>query len=262
MNFKKYNRFFAFGCSFTQYMWPTWADIISKEVSNTYLYAKTGAGNFYIYQAVIEAILTHNINKDDLVMIMFSNVTREDKYTKREGWITPGNLFFQDAYDEKFMNKFFCEKGYLMRDLSLIEGIIRSLNATDVDYKLMSIVPFNSLASDNQKMQEVDDVLNLYSSTIDQVMPSVLDVIFGGNWNFRPNRPKYQSHWSKELYVDNHPTPEEHLEYLLALFPTIKFKNDTLEFVRTVTKQTFDCKHFNDFGRVFSGRMLEPFTRL
>ena len=28
----KYKRFFTFGCSFTCYMWPTWADIISKEM--------------------------------------------------------------------------------------------------------------------------------------------------------------------------------------------------------------------------------------
>ena len=262
MNFKKYNRFFAFGCSFTQYMWPTWADIISKEVPETYLYAKTGAGNFYIYQAVIEAILTHKIDKDDLVMIMFSNVTREDRYTKTDGWITPGNLFFQETYDRKFMERFFCEKGYLMRDLSLIEGITRSLNATGVDYKLMSMVPFNSLSSDDRMMESVNDVLDLYSSTVNQVMPSVFDVIFEGNWNSRPNRPKYYAHWSKDIYVDNHPTTEEHLEYLLVSFPTIKFSENTLEFVRIVTEQTFNCKHFGDFGKIFGVKMIRSALRL
>jgi hypothetical protein len=264
MNFKKYNRFFAFGCSFTQYMWPTWADIISKEVPDTYLYAKSGAGNFYIYQAVIEAILTHTIDKNDLVMIMFSNVTREDRYTKKNGWMTPGNLFFQDTYDKKFMEKFFCEKGYLMRDLALIEGITRSLKETGVDYKLMSMVPFNSLSSDSQMMEGVDDVLDLYSSTIDRVMPSVFDVIFNGNWNSRPNRPEYRAHWhwNKGIYVDNHPTTEEHLEYLLKSFPTIEFSEGTLEFVRTVTRQTLDCKDFSEFDKVFSGIRLHPALRL
>jgi hypothetical protein len=262
MNFKKYNRFFAFGCSFTQYLWPTWADIISKEIPDTYLYAKSGAGNFYIYQAVIEAILTHKIDENDLVMIMFSNVTREDRYTKKDGWITSGNLFFQDTYDKNFIEKFFCEKGYLMRDLSLVEGIIRSLKETGVDYRLMSMVPFNSLASDDRMMEGVDDVIDLYSSTIDQVMPSVLDVIFKGNWNSRPNRPKYHTHWSKDIYVDNHPTTAEHLEYLLELFPSITFDNDTLHFVRTVTQQTFDCKHFGDFSKVFGAIQLHPAVRL
>jgi hypothetical protein len=211
---------------------------------------------------VIEAILTHKIDKNDLVMIMFSNVTREDRYTKKDGWMTPGNLFFQYTYDKKFMEKFFCEKGYLMRDLSLIEGITRSLKETGVDYKLMSMVPFNSLYSDSRTMEGVDDVLDLYSSTIDQIMPSVFDVIFNSNWNSRPNRPKYRAHWSKEIYTDNHPIAAEHLEYLLKSFPTIEFSEGTLEFVRTVSRQTLDCKDFSDFDKVFSGIQLRPAARL
>ena len=103
MNFKNYKRFFAFGCSFTQYHWPTWANIISEEFNESYNYGRTGAGNFFIYQSLIEAILKHKINKDDLVMIMFSNVTREDRFVKKHGWITPGNLYFQNVYDEKFL---------------------------------------------------------------------------------------------------------------------------------------------------------------
>ena len=111
-------------------------------------------------------------------------------------------------------------------------------------------------------MESVNDVLDLYSSTVNQVMPSVFDVIFEGNWNSRPNRPKYYAHWSKDIYVDNHPTTEEHLEYLLASFPTIKFSESTLEFVRTVTKQTLDCKDFSEFDKVFSGIRLRPALRL
>ena len=29
---KKYKRFFAFGCSYTEYFWPTWPDIIGQEI--------------------------------------------------------------------------------------------------------------------------------------------------------------------------------------------------------------------------------------
>jgi hypothetical protein len=119
MNFKNYKRFFAFGCSFTQYYWPTWADIISNEFKESHNYGRNGAGNFFIYQSLIEAILQHEINKDDLVMIMFSSVTREDRFTKNRGWITPGNLYFQNEYDEKFIKNYMCDHGYLMRDLNL-----------------------------------------------------------------------------------------------------------------------------------------------
>lgn len=262
LNFKKYNRFFAFGCSFTHYYWPTWADLISKEISDTYMYASIGAGNFYIYQAVLEAIQIHNINSNDLVMIMFSNVTREDRYTRKDGWITPGNLFFQDQYDKTFIEKFFCEKGYLMRDLSLIEGISQCLKSTGADYKMMSIVPLDSFSSDQRKIQNVDAVLTTYSSTINKLVPSVLDVIFHGDWNNRPMRPKYQAQWSNEIYIDNHPTPDEHLEYLLSVFPSIHFSDETIEFAHSTTTTLLNCITHEEIVDAFKNDILIPFQRL
>jgi hypothetical protein len=34
IDFFKYKRFFAFGCSFTKYHCPSWSDLISKEMPN------------------------------------------------------------------------------------------------------------------------------------------------------------------------------------------------------------------------------------
>ena len=45
-----YSRFFAFGCSFTSYYWPTWADIIGQEFSDRYYnLAMCGAGNEFMF---------------------------------------------------------------------------------------------------------------------------------------------------------------------------------------------------------------------
>ena len=46
----KYKRFFAIGCSFTEWFWPTWANIIAEEHPHLEFksYAKPGAGNLYI----------------------------------------------------------------------------------------------------------------------------------------------------------------------------------------------------------------------
>ena len=237
IDFSKYKRFFAFGCSFTRYCWPTWANIISKEFKKTYNYGHPAAGNFFIYQSLIEAILTHNINKDDLVMIMFSNVTREDRFTKARGWITPGNLYFQDEYDEKFIKNYMCDHGYLMRDLNLVTGCALALNNIGCDYKFMSIVPFDSKQSDGIKMLDIDYLLKFYKTTLDIVEPSVLDTIFNGDWNTRQPRPAYHVSWQKKKYVDNHPTPAEHLEYLQTIMPNIKFDEITLKFVEQSNQQ-------------------------
>jgi len=230
MNFKKYKRFFAFGCSFTQYCWPTWADIIGEEFTTYYNYGKCGAGNFFIFQSLTEAIVKHNINQDDLVMVMFSNVTREDRFVKKRGWITPGNLYYQGEYDKKFLEKYLCDHGYLMRDLNLVTGCKLALEAVGCNYKLMSMVPFNSKQSDGGKMSEIDYLLKFYEPVLSLIEPNVLDTIFNGDWNTRQPRPTYKVSWSKTLFVDNHPTPSEHLEYLQKIFPDIELSAKTMEY--------------------------------
>jgi hypothetical protein len=234
MNFKKYKRFFAFGCSFTKYYWPTWYNIIAQEISESYNYGKNGAGNFFIFQSLMEAVIKHKINKDDLVMIMFSNVTREDRFVKNRGWITPGNLYFQTEYDQKFLEKYLCDHGYLMRDLNLLQGCKLALDSIGCDYKLMSMVPFDSKKSDGGKMSEVNYLLEFYQPVLQSLNPSVMDVVFDGDWNTRQPRPSYHVPWQKELYFDNHPTPTEHLEYLQTTIPNIEFSNSTLEYVKEV----------------------------
>ena len=246
MDFKNYKRFFAFGCSFTQYSWPTWADIVSKEFQESYNYGRCGAGNLFIFQSLMEAILKHKINEDDLVMIMFSNVTREDRFTKKRGWITPGNLYFQNEYDEKFVKNYLCDHGYLMRDLNLVHGCKLALNSINCDYELMSIVPFHSKQSDDQTMTDVDYLLDFYKETINSVHPNVLETIFAGDWNSRSPRPSYKVSGHKEKYVDNHPTPKEHLIYLENIFPDINFSQESLNYVEDSTRLVLSNQYTQD----------------
>jgi hypothetical protein len=232
LDFSKYKRFFSFGCSFTDYHWMTWSDIISEEISDSYKYAKTGAGNFYIFQAFSEASLKHKINKNDLVMIMFSNVTREDRFTKKRGWITPGNLYYQDEYDKDFVNKFLCHHGYLMRDLNLVHALSMMLDSIGCDYVFMSMVPFQSQQSDHQLMTDVKYLEKFYSQTLLKIRPSVFETIFNSDWNSIKERPSYFVPWQKNKFIDNHPTPAEHLKYLKHIFPKIKFNEATLKKVQ------------------------------
>jgi len=67
--------------------------------------------------------------------------------------------------------------------------------------------------------------------------PNVLDTVFNGDWNTRSPRPSYRVPWQKENYVDNHPTPIEHLEYLQTIMPNIMFSKETLDFVTKVNQQ-------------------------
>lgn len=244
LDFSKYKRFLSFGCSFTDYHWMTWADIISEEISESYKYAQAGAGNFYIFQSFNEALIHHKICKDDLVMIMFSNVTREDRFTKNRGWITPGNLYYQDEYDKNFIDKFLCHHGYLMRDLNIANSLKTMLDYIGCDYALMSIVPFQSLKSDSLLIENIEYLENFYKDILKEILPSPFEIIFNFDWNSRKRRPQYHVSWKKEKYIDNHPTPEEHLEYLKLIFPNVRFSQNTLKKVQEETSRCLD-RHFN-----------------
>ena len=74
-------RIFAFGCSMTRYRWPTWADIYaSDKTTQFYNYAHSGAGNQFIANQIVETCKRFNWNDDDLILIMWSSITREDRY--------------------------------------------------------------------------------------------------------------------------------------------------------------------------------------
>ena len=89
-------RIFAFGCSLTQYFYPTWADILihqyksqGYEGSN---WAKSGAGNMYINSRLWEANTIHKFTKDDVILLQWASMYREDRYHMGKGWWTPGNF--------------------------------------------------------------------------------------------------------------------------------------------------------------------------
>ena len=242
MDFPKYKRFFAFGCSFTNYRWPTWADLIAKEIPESYNYGRIGAGNQYIYQTVTEACIEHKFNEDDLVIVMFTNIAREDRYVEsRNGWITPGTLFYQDEYTVGFMNKFWCYRGYLMRDLALANGVLDVLKKSNTNYHLLSMIPFVSEAADNELATDPRTlaILDFYKELISEIKPSMFETIFNENWHSQTPRPKYFSPTLKSVFTDLHPTPLEHLKYIESIFPNINFKKETVNFAKEQTENIF-----------------------
>jgi len=67
-------RLFTFGCSFTNYKWKTWADIIGTQFEEFQNWGKSGSGNFFISSSLYECHSINKITKDDVVLIMFSSI--------------------------------------------------------------------------------------------------------------------------------------------------------------------------------------------
>lgn len=102
---KKYNRFFSFGCSFTQHLWPTWADIISLDLGIPFQnWGKTGAGNVAIQSRIVECDFANDLTTDDLVIVVWTGWNREDRYIGK--WLCGGMIFNNWNYDQNFLEKY------------------------------------------------------------------------------------------------------------------------------------------------------------
>jgi len=224
LDFAKYKRFFAFGCSMTSYGWPTWADIIAQEIPEYHNYAQSGGGNLFISCQVTEADLKHNFTDGDLIMIMWSSVAREDRHVKGN-WLTPGNIYTQGFYDDKFVTDFADEVGYLLRDINLITLIKQYLQTKSCDYYMLNMSPFTITSTDNISQMKYRMICATYKSTFDSILPDLLTLGMNGKWPQHPITKK--GHQS----ADYHPSPIQHFGYLQKLFPKTVWSNHTMQFL-------------------------------
>jgi len=227
VNLHSYKRLFTFGCSFTGYMWPTWADILHKEMPNAkfYNFGKSGGGQLFILSMLVEANQRYNFNKDDLIVVQWSTFFREDRYIRRN-WLTPGNIFTQNEYNEDFVKKFVDLRGCFIRDLALITAAKHMLSFLPSSGILLSSIPINGELNKIDHTIMIGDVLTLYKDTIDSLQTPMTEVLRppGENkifpWECNINYYDLDQKNPNKLVTDYHPGPILYYDYLKKLkFP-------------------------------------------
>lgn len=193
------SRLFTFGCSFTKYGWPTWADIVAKEFDEYQNWGMVGGGNSYIVYSLIEAIKQNSIGKDDTVGIMWTNIAREDRWLNGE-WQGSGNVYSSSMYDLEWVKKYADNDGYLIRDLANVSIAKRLLDSIGCNYFFLSMLPF-TVANDQGKVGIVnkinllsgienlgkeltvtDKAISLYRDELATIKPSIFETVFNNNW--------------------------------------------------------------------------------
>lgn len=195
------NRLFAFGCSFTNYQWPTWADIVGKQFETFENWGQPGAGNQYIFNALTECHLKNQITPNDTVIIMWSSICREDRYIKGQ-WITRGNVYTGNSVEKDYLDNFVDNRGFLIRDLSLIFGAKNILDNIGCKYIFLSMCPLTTINDYENCLctDIVSDILPYYESLLNTIRPSVFQIIFNFNWDSRPFEIKGAENFWKSWY--------------------------------------------------------------
>lgn len=217
-------RLFTFGCSFTNYPWPTWANIVASELDIPFWnYAEGGAGNQYIFNMIMQADALHKFTKDDAIMICWSSVTREDRYINDE-WQLYGNIFNNPAASaqgiwgslpwsraQKFLANWGDPTGFLVRDLAFVKASVELINSRGCQLTQLSMMGFQ-LEDTRDEAIEVDNMLGLtYGQYIDQINPSFYQVLWDNDLG---NKQKINLDLVGKQYKDMHPWPMEHMNYI------------------------------------------------
>jgi len=247
IDFKKYKRFFAFGCSFTGYIWPTWADILSKQMPDAEFYnlGFCGGGNLFISNRVAEANQRFKFCDNDLVVIMWSTFCREDRYLNNY-WKCPGNIFSQGIYNNEFVEKFADTKGYLIKDLGLIELTHGYITSSTCDFYMLNSVDYTY---QNENLSDIATIFNVYNSVIARQYPSLLELEMQGSWEnghhyFDDSQPKYD-----EITHDYHPNPLRYFNYLEKL--GLKLSDEVRLFAEESTNKLHSTKLRSEINKIF-----------
>lgn len=220
-------RFFTFGCSFTNYLdWPTWANIVASELQLPFWnYGLGGAGNQYIFNMIMQADAMHQFNSDDVIMICWSSNTREDRFINGE-WQCYGNIFNNPAANavagnrgitpwvraQKFLAGWGDPNGFLVRDLAFIKAAVELVKVRGCQLEQFSMMGFDLVGEEIVSTIEMNDMLDLiYGSYMKQIKPSFFKVLWN---NDLENKQRWNRERTRRNFVDAHPHPIEHLNYI------------------------------------------------
>ncbi|MEY4332282.1 MAG: hypothetical protein RLZZ196_1020 [Bacteroidota bacterium] len=245
-------RVFTFGCSFTGYNYPTWADILIYELElrniEGYNFGRSGAGNLYITCKLWEANAKFQFTKDDEIYICWTDWNREDRYVNNRGWLTPGNLGSQDSYDEAWLKKWQSGKFSVIRDCTLIKSTQLALKQLGVNTIQFSMAPV--IQPDPKKVfftwPDQIDVLKTFNLQFD--CPPMMEFI-----NTMCQQSKDIQHrilikhdTMEKAIHELHPLPDEHFAYINQYLKNKiswldRFHDDTIKFVNNWTARLKNC---------------------
>ena len=233
------SRLFTFGCSFTDYFWTTWPEIIAYDLDIPfYNFGKSGAGNQYIINSLVQAHLKHNISEHDLVIVSWTNVCREDRWRK-SGWVTPGNIYNQNFIDEKFVKEWADPVGYMVRDFASISLAHQMLKNIGCQYHMFSMCDIteqidqcNFYFIEQQQSNKHQELCNLYKADLDQIHPSFFKKLW--NNDIYNNKLVKENRLFNNKFSDGHPAPIEHYLFLTETFVDHKFNNTTDQKIKEI----------------------------
>lgn len=213
----KEKRIFTFGCSFTNGLWPTWANILLYG-NNGVNFGIAGGGMEQILHRIVECDRKYNITKDDIVIVMLTTPIRWDLLLNNDGklkWKCLGQATTSDNL--KYENSLFSVEGLIYKSLNNILLINDYLKNRDLNYHLTSINDvyndFGDYFEDYPISDNLIELSNYVKTNVHLDFENVHTFLYGNKKGWQTN-----AIWT-DVGHDFHPTTLQNYKWMMSNLP-------------------------------------------
>jgi len=212
---------YTFGCSFAQYTWPMWPDIMSQNYNVTKNYAHPGCGNFYIFHKATTLLLSGKVKNTDTVMVQWTEPTRTDYTDANDDWFGAGNLNAELLIKAK-LDFLISDKTSIIKTLTYMTNIINLLESIGCEWYFMYMTP-KSIAHSLENLQLFKDtnLYETYTALTEKVLSykhRCVDSLSMTDFYYDKSMPLktcfYFVDKKMHSYRDDHPLPNYSLMYI------------------------------------------------
>lgn len=250
-------RIFTFGCSFTNWVWPTWANILLYQ-NDGINFGYGGAGLEHTLHSIIECDRKYNFTENDIVIVMYTTPIRWDLILGDNTlkWICMGQTITSDYI--KYLDELYSIEGLIYKSLNnvlIIDNYLKNKNVKSYMTSINDIfIDFHNYFENVEIGDNLKELVSYVQSQIKLDMTNMHSFLLGNHKKWTTNKI-----WTD--LSDYHPTTLSHYKWMMNNFPeelkslikadeeTIKqIENDIKNFVGTLGEGAdYLKKKYKDF---------------
>jgi len=247
-------RLFTFGCSFTQWNWPTWADILGRNYDHYENWGISGIGNRAIAQRVSECVLKNQLTDQDTVIIQWTDYHRFDQHIKdllpECSWRLGGSLHVKSTEIE-YIRDTWHEGSYIYESLNAIHYVRTLLATTPTKFVMISRTDMGVDLEQHKELDFCEAILQYPEWTGEPIQTFVDKLGYPGKSMMIKDAAMFGIPISRPV-MDLHPLPSHYLKWLTHTFPDQQFD---CEFVEHADQTVAAVNHYDQFNSQYETAM-------
>ena len=266
------------GCSYTEYLYPTWGDWLGEHFDTFHNLGVTGSGPKYTYLAIADFFKYNKVNpKEYIVIAQWSSLLRRDIRSKTDdGWLHGGQIDNNSNYSKDYLKKYFHPLDTANDLVHYIDHLI--LLSEKLGFKLYMTYMFEPWIDNflGEPVYSTIDKNEIKDTLRSKYMISLKEISKSKYWinpsieSFsldNPSRHIIKTTINGKPSRDHHPSPFTHFLYawqiskLLKIKLNKKYKKLSLDLTRFLATNYNDLKFIELHGKKGFHKQLEQLIK-